>query len=39
MQQQMSFLEVETPTPAGAAPVWATLDEQQRAEPVATLAR
>lgn len=37
MQQQMSFLE--TPTSPGAAPVWATLDETQRAEVVALLAR
>lgn len=34
---QMSFLEI--PLPAGAAPVWAALDEQQRAEVVKTLAR
>lgn len=37
MQQQMSFLE--TPAPQGAAPVWAALDEAQRAEGVAVLAR
>jgi hypothetical protein len=37
VQQQMSFLETSRPT--GAAPVWATLDEQQRAEVAATLAR
>lgn len=36
-QQQMSFLE--EPPPAGVAPVWAALDEQQRAEVVGTLAR
>ncbi len=34
---QMSFLE--TPPPAGAAPVWGTLDGQQRTEVVAALAR
>jgi glycine cleavage system regulatory protein len=33
----MSFLE--RPVPPGAAPVWATLDEAQRAEIVAVLAR
>jgi hypothetical protein len=33
----MSFLE--TPASPGAAPVWATLDETQRAEVVALLAR
>lgn len=37
MQLQMSFLE--TPPSAGAAPVWAKLDPQQRAEVVAALAR
>jgi len=34
---QMSFLQ--TPPPAGAAPVWATLDAEQRAEVVAALGR
>jgi len=34
---QMSFLE--TPPPAGVAPVWTALDDEQRAEVVATLAR
>lgn len=34
---QMSFLE--TPPPGGAAPAWAALDEQQRAEVVEALAR
>lgn len=37
MQQQMNFWE--TPAPADAAPVLAALDDQQRAEVVATLAR
>ncbi|MBM3271511.1 MAG: hypothetical protein FJZ01_28065 [Candidatus Sericytochromatia bacterium] len=37
MQQQMSFLEV--PLPAGTTPVWAALDDQERAEVVETLAR
>ena len=37
MQLLLSVLR--TPTPAGAAPVWAALDEDQRAEVVATLAR
>ena len=37
MQEQMSFLE--TPASHGAAPVWAALDEAQRAAVVAVLAR
>ena len=37
MQQQMSFLE--TSPPAGTVPVWAALDQQQRAEVVTALAR
>ena len=37
MKQQMSFLEI-LPS-ANAAPVWAALDDQQRGEVVATLAR
>lgn len=37
MQQQMSFLEM--PPPPGTAPVWAALDEQQRAEVMMTLVR
>jgi hypothetical protein len=37
MQQQMSFLEMSPPP--GTAPVWAALDEQQRAEVVTILAR
>ena len=37
MQEQMTFLE--TLPPAGTAPVWAALDEQQRAEVVTTLVR
>lgn len=36
VQRQMSLLE--PPQPAGAAPVWSTLDDQQRAKVVATLA-
>lgn len=35
--EQMSFLEV--PQPAGVALVWPTLDQEQRAEVVAALAR
>ena len=35
--QQMTLLE--EPPPAGAAPVWQTLDEAQRAEIVNRLAR
>jgi hypothetical protein len=34
--QQLSFLEVPPP---GEAPVWSTLDEQQRATAVTRLAR
>lgn len=37
MQEQMTFLEALPP--AGTAPVWAALDEQQRAEVVTALAR
>lgn len=37
MQLQMSF--PQTSQPADSAPVWATLDEQQRAEALAALAR
>ena len=37
MQQQMNLLE--TPLTAGAAPVWATLDDELQAEAVAVLAR
>jgi len=37
VQVQMSFLE--TPPPAGVAPVWTALDEEQRALVVAALAR
>lgn len=37
MQQQMSFLE--RPASPGAAPVWGTLGEAERAEIVALLAR
>lgn len=37
MQEQMSFLE--TLPPAGLAPVWAALDDEQRALVVAALAR
>lgn len=36
MPQQLSLFE--DPSPAGAAPVWDTLDEQQRAEIVHKLA-
>ena len=36
MQRQMTFLEAAV---RGAAPVWAALDDAQRAEVVATLAR
>jgi hypothetical protein len=36
VQRQMSFLETVV---RGAAPVWAALDDAQRAEVVATLAR
>lgn len=35
--QQLSLLE--EPSPAGAAPVWQTLDEEQRADVVRRLAR
>ena len=35
--EQLSFLEA--PQPAGVAPVWPTLDEEQRAAAVAALAR
>lgn len=35
--QQLSFLEV--PPPGDAAPVWSTLDEEQRASVVTKLAR
>ncbi len=35
--QQLSLLE--EPLPAGAAPVWQTLDEEQRADVVRRLAR
>ncbi len=34
--QQLSFLEV--PVPDGAAPVWNTLDEEERAKAIALLA-
>jgi hypothetical protein len=37
VQQQMSFLE--RPAAPGAAPVWAALDEAERAEIVVLLAR
>ena len=37
MQLQMSFLE--TPSIPGAAPVWGSLDAEQRAEVVTALAR
>ena len=37
MQVQRELFE--TPAPAGAVPVWAELDEQQRIEVVRTLAR
>ena len=37
MQLLLNFLR--TPTRAGAAPVWAALDNAQRVEVVATLAR
>jgi glycine cleavage system regulatory protein len=37
MQMKMSFLEPQAPD--GAAPVWVTLDAQQRAEVVTALAR
>jgi hypothetical protein len=37
VQLLLSFLR--TPTRAGAAPVWAALDDAQRVEVVATLAR
>jgi hypothetical protein len=37
VQLLLSFLS--TPTPAGAAPVWAALDEEQRAEVLTTLVR
>lgn len=37
VQLRMSFLE--TPPPASADQVWATLDDEQRVEVVATLAR
>lgn len=37
MQQQLSLWK--TPTPAGIAPEWTALDEGQRAEAVAALAR
>lgn len=37
MQIQLSFLEEKIE--AGAVPVWSTLDDEQRAEAVATLAR
>ena len=36
MQLLMSFLEIP---PSGSAPVWAALDDEQRAEVEATLAR
>jgi len=36
--QQLSFLEVP-PSPGDPAPVWATLDEEQRAALVRRLAR
>ena len=35
--QQLSFLEI--PPPGEAAPVWSTLDEEQRTAGVRTLAR
>ena len=38
MQPQQMIL-LEDPPPAGAAPVWNTLDEEQRAEIVTRLAR
>lgn len=37
MQAQLSFLEEKAED--GAVPVWSTLDDEQRAEVVATLAR
>ena len=37
MQQQLRLLE--DPPPAGVAPVWHTLDEEQRAEIVRKLAQ
>ncbi len=37
VQLLLSFLS--TPTPAGVAPVWAALDDDQRAEVVTTLVR
>jgi len=36
VQLQMTFLE--TPPPAGFAPIWTALDDEQRAEVVAALA-
>lgn len=40
MQQQMKQMSLlETPMPAGAVPAWAVLDERQRVELVAVLAR
>lgn len=37
-QLQMALFETETP-PDGAAPVWETLDEEQRAEVVGVMAQ